>query len=202
MTSGEKNSANFKLNDIVGETATGKFASEGYVITTGLPYLAGVSCFTFSLSTTKIDFGDLTPNHPAVQSAQIIVQNGLNHGYEVFAGELKPLTSQGQATIPDTSCDSDKTACTPAKALPWTRSDRFGFGFGMVGKGITVDFADSSYFRPFANLAKSETPAIIMESQAHKITHQATINYKVNVSSSEPVGQYQNTISFIAVPGF
>lgn len=202
MTSGSKESSNYKIQDVVGATSGVEFNSLGYLISTGLPFLSGIEPFTFSISATKIDFGDLSPNHPLTKQSQIVIQNGISNGFLVYVGEKSPLSTANQAAIPDTSCDNTKTPCNSTRAEPWLKSSTFGFGFGMVGASIKPDFKDTSYFRPFADLSQNEPLAVIMESHAHKTISQATINYKVNVSNTQSVGKYQNTISFIAIPGY
>ncbi len=202
MTSGSKSSQNYNVQDVVGQTATGLLTSQGYTIQSGFPYLSGVEPFRFSLSTTKVDFGKLSPFQPITKQIQAIVDNGLSSGYQVFAVEVGPLTSDTKAIIRHTKCDQDNNRCTSTTARSWRQNGVVGFGYGLVGNSIPEDFKDSSYFRPFADLSQGQDPIVIMSSRAHKVRHQTTINFRVNISSTQPVGNYRNTIIFTAIPGY
>jgi len=202
MTGGSKASDNYNISDTVGSTAVGLFNSQGFIIQTGFPYLTGVEPFRFSLSKTRLAFGNLTPNQPAIQQIYAVVENGLSSGYQVFAGQVKPLTSENGATIPDTRCDNPQKPCTINQAQVWKDSNAPGFGYGLSGQVIPTDFKNITYFRPFPNLSDRQDPEVIMSSRAHKTRDQTDINFKLNVSSSQPVGIYKNTIIFTAIPGY
>lgn len=202
MTSGSKSSTNYSVQDVVGGTGGGLFNSQGYSIQTGFHYLTGIDLFRFSLSTTQVEFGRLSPYQPITKQVQAIVDNGLASGYQVFAGEINVLQTDGKAIIPNTICDTKSEPCTPTNAMPWKNNDTTGFGYGMVGKTVSKDFIDSSYFRPFANLSENEDPKVIMSSQLPKTKDQATINFKVNIDRTQPVGSYKNKIIFTAIPGY
>jgi hypothetical protein len=63
----------------------------------------------------------------------------------------------------------------------------------------------SSHFRPFPDrttLPTPESPAVIMSSANVGRDRQATLTFKANISSVQPVGSYQTVINFVATPGF
>lgn len=202
MTAGSKASQNYNVQDIVGAMDLGVFESQGYVITTGLSFLSGSEPFTLSLNNTNIDFGDLTPNQPKISSVKMIVANGNSAGYKILVGETKALTSLGGAVIKDTACDDPQKPCTVKSAYPWIKDSAFGFGYGATGRAIVKDFKDTSYYRPFANLSNGIDSQVLAQTEAFNVTDQAFINFKVNVSRSQPIGKYQNSISFMAIPGY
>jgi acetyl-CoA acetyltransferase len=74
----------------------------------------------------------------------------------------------------------------------------------MVATGIGTSnyFTDSTYYRRFANNSAGETAKIIMSESGPTENHMAKITYKVNISSNQTAGVYQNAINFIAVPKY
>lgn len=201
MTSGNKASTNFRLSDIVGQTAATIFASKGYIIQSGFLNSAGAGIFYFSVTPQTVDFGNLTPDSPQVRLVTIKIANGDVPGYIVKAAENQPMTTTAEATIPDTICDEAKNTCTPKKASLWQKTTAYGFGYRMDGKTVPKDFSKDGYLRSFAATRRNEEPEAVMQTQARKVTDLATMTLKVNVSRSQPVGQYRNVISFTAIAG-
>ena len=72
----------------------------------------------------------------------------------------------------------------------------------MSGDDVPADFVGSTYFRQFADRSNSETQTTIMSSVNVGRERTATITYKVNISSVQPAGTYQNVIMFTAVPSY
>ncbi len=202
MTAGKKQSENYKIQDVVGENFAGQFQSSGYIVRTGLSYLGGDSQFTFSLSSTQLDLGSLSPNTAALGHTDIVISNGLSRGYTLYSSSIGPLTSSSGATIPKTVCDIPSDPCTILRAKVWTNNAAYGLGYNMSGSFIPSDFTDSTFFRPFSDLTKNESMVTIMDSQTHKTQDQARITYKTIISPLQAVGRYKTTISFLAIPGY
>ncbi|OIO12946.1 hypothetical protein COV53_04765 [Candidatus Gottesmanbacteria bacterium CG11_big_fil_rev_8_21_14_0_20_37_11] len=200
MTSGNKSSTNFKLSDVVGQTAAGVFASKGYIINAGFLNSAAGQIFSFSVSPTTVDFGALTANSPMEKSIQITIKNGDVPGYLVKANENQPLSTTAGAEIPDLACIED-TICTIIKAGKWTGNTTYGFGYRMSGRTVPQDYSNASYFRPFPASRRNELSAVIMETKARKVTDQAEMKLRLNVSPQQPVGQYRNVLTFSALAG-
>ena len=72
----------------------------------------------------------------------------------------------------------------------------------MAGDDVPAGFVDSTYFKQFADLSNSESPQTVMSSANVGTSRVATITYKINVSSVQPAGSYQNVILFTAVPAY
>lgn len=201
MTSGNKESQNFKLSDVVGQVAAGIFTSKGYIINAGFLNGAAGAFLIFTVSPTTVDFGSLTPNSPIEKELTIKIANGNYPGYIVKASQNQPLTTLVKAEIPDTTCDSSSLPCTKAQGTIWKENTSYGFGYRMSGRTVPTDFGSDNFFRPFPATRRSETPAVIMQSQAKKVTDEAKMTLKLNVNRNQPVGQYRNVISFTAIAG-
>jgi len=209
MTSGKKTSTNYQLTDTVGQNAPGKFTSTGYVVKSGFQYIYDtLEKFSFSISDISIDFGSLTPNVGSTQSNIITITTPSGHGYQVMAITNKPLSSISSTTIPNTNCD---TSCSISSSGVWSSSSRYGFGFNTIGinsSGVATNigtssyFTNSTYFRPFAATSRSESPQIIMSEDNPVKNRSARLTYKINISTNQPSGDYENLINLIAVPKY
>ncbi|MDP2672134.1 MAG: hypothetical protein Q8O68_01335, partial [Candidatus Daviesbacteria bacterium] len=193
-------STNYNLNSTIGQTAAGLFSSSGYRVKAGFQYINSIIPFSFSISDIQKNFGTLTPDTPSTSSSTIIVSAGGAGGYSIKAHENNPLKTRDQLnTIIDTLCD---TTCSEAVAASWTSSTKYGFGFNMNGNDVPADFTTTDYFRQFADRSTAESPAVIMSSVNVGTSRTAVITYKVNVSSVQPAGTYQNIITFTAIPSY
>lgn len=72
----------------------------------------------------------------------------------------------------------------------------------MSGNDVPADFIDTTYFRQFADSSLLEPAQIVMSSANVGKNRQATVTYKVNISSTQAAGTYRNIIMFIATPSF
>lgn len=202
MTSGNKASQNFKLSDVVGQTAAGIFASKGYIVQAGFLNGAAGTAISFSVNPSVVDFGTLTPNNPIDKTLRITISNGNATGYTVRVSENQPLTTLAGAEITDTVCDPPAGGpCTLTQAAKWSQNSTYGFGYKISGRTIPQDFNKDNFFRPFPATRRNETPALIMQTQAKKVVDQATMTLRVNVNQNQPVGQYRNVLSFSALVG-
>lgn len=203
IAGGKKNSDSYNLSDSVGQTAAGEFQSTGYLVKAGFQYLHSIIPFTFSISETKINFGTLIPSSPQTATTTLTVSFGAAGGYQVTAIEEGPMrTFNNTSTIADTSCDGGSNTCTESLAKPWTLSSAYGFGYNMSGNDIPSDFIDNTYFRPFPDRLQNENPAVVMSSTNVGRNRQATVTFKINVSSVQPAGSYQTVINFVATPSY
>ncbi|MCX7956128.1 MAG: hypothetical protein N2593_03460 [Patescibacteria group bacterium] len=202
IASGEKSSSNYKLSDTIGQIAAGEFSSSGYVVKAGFQYIHSIIPFRFSISNTNINLGTLLPNTPATATTVLTVYFGSAGQYQVTVAESHPLKTLSNNTIPDTNCNGGSETCTESIAKTWNLSSAYGFGYNMSGDDIPSDFNSSSKFRPFPDLSASENPVVIMSSNNVGKNRQATMTFKVNISSIQPIGSYQTVINFIATPSF
>jgi len=202
IAGGNKTSDNYKLSDTLGQTAAGKFQSDGYIVKAGFQYIHSIIPFRFSISDISIDFGSVIANNPVTQTTSLTVSFGGAGQYQVTAieeGKLRTLNDANQ--IPDTGCDGGGNTCTESLAKPWTSSSAYGFGYNMSGQDIPSDFIDSTY-RPFPDRTEAESPAVVMTSPNVGKNRQATVTFKLNVSPIQAAGTYQTVINFVATPSF
>ena len=202
MGAGSPYSDTYKMGLTMGQTAPGLYSSTGYRVRAGFWYIKSIIPFAFSISDISVDFGTLTPGTPSTQSGILTVSVGGAGGYVVKVSENNPLKSTAGATIPDTICDGGANTCTETTAKPWTSNSAYGFGFNMSGTDIPSDFVDSTYFRQFADRSSNEQPQTIMSGTNVGRNKQATVTYKVNISSLQPAGRYENILSFLAIPTY
>lgn len=190
----------YKVNSTIGQTAPGVASSSGVYVLSGFQYIHSIIPFSFSISSLAIAFGALTPGTPKTLTQTLTVSAGGAGGYQVTAREDHPLKIINKTpTIPDTTCN---TSCSETAAGVWTQTDKYGFGFNMAGNDIPTDFAGSTYFRQFADTSNSETAKVIMSSIYVGRSRVATVSAKLNVSSLQQAGQYQNIIYYTAIPSF
>jgi len=200
MTSGNQSSNRFNLLDTVGQTAAGEASGSSFIVRAGFPYIKTIIPFGFTISDLSIDFGILAPNSSSTQTNTLTVSAGGAGGYSVVASQNHPLQLQaGTNPIPDTPCN---TSCDHLTADVWTDTQKYGFGYNMQGNDIPSSFVDSTYFKQFADDSFSETPQIVMTSSNVGTNRTATVTYKVNISGTQAAGDYENTITFTATPGY
>ena len=203
--SGEVSGSEYNLNISSGQTTPGLFEGENYIVKSGFQYVPRTSPFTFSISNTNIDFGLLTPTNPVTRTTTIRVTSTNPAGYSVTAAEDHELMDAGTgATIPDTTCDDGR--CTDTLASAWTGTLTYGFGYRCetrIGTCVENDssFIPKDYFKSFSNSSKDESAVTIMSGGSGNGL-EATILYKVNISSSQVAGTYSNAVTFLATPNY
>lgn len=210
MTSGSKTSGNYHLTDTVGQNAPGQYDSNGYILKSGFQYIYEQSNqLSFQIDNLEIAFGTLIPGIGSTLFNTITITTPSGHGYEIYAHQNHPLQANLSNFIPDTLCDNND--CDQSVSGIWTLNTTYGFGFNAigidsnsapVGIGTSQYFLDSSYFRQFADVSGSETPQVIMSEDLPVSNQSAQVSYKVNISSSQTGGSYQNAIIFTAVPKY
>ena len=60
----DQTSDSYKLGTSLGQTAANEFSSSGYIVKAGFQYIHSIIPFRFSLSSTNINLGTLSPNTP------------------------------------------------------------------------------------------------------------------------------------------
>lgn len=201
ITSGRKKSTNYQLTDTVGQNAPGFSEKNGIIVKSGFQYIYDTFTeLSFTIDKLNISFGTLTPGIGITDTNLLTVTTPSGHGYQITASENHPLWISPNLYIPNTSCDLGD--CTASYSTPWTANDKFGFGFNVTGIGATAYFTDSTYFRPFADLSNNEFPVIIASEDVPVNQRQATVNYRVLISSLQAAGDYQNFITYTLVPKY
>lgn len=185
MTSGTKVSNDYKLSDTVGQNAPGQYDSDHYTLKAGAQYAYDKNFpFSFSISSLQINFGSLVIGVTSAATNTLTVSSPAGHGYQVNASDNHPLANLNSGvTIPDITDGV------------WTTG--YGFGFNAQGNGTSAYFADNTFYRHF-----SPVPLTIMSENSPQQNRSATITYKINISSAQPAGKYENAIIYTAVPNY
>lgn len=193
-------SDNYGVSTTIGQTVAGLFSSNGYRVKAGFQYIYSIIPFSFSISAISINFGHLTPQTPVTATETLTVASGGAGGYQVKASENHPLkVGNSSKIISDTNCDS---SCNETVAGVWSLNSKYGFGFNMSGNDIPADFSDTTYYRQFADRSSSENPQVVMSSIYVGRGRQSMVTYKVNISSTQASGIYNNTIMYTAIPSY
>jgi len=206
MTSGKPTGANYKVSNTVGQIAPGLYTGTNYTVRAGFQYVYSIIPFRFSINGLTIDFGALTPTNPVTRTNTLTISNGTANGYNVYAYENHALASEIDGTgnqIPDATCDNG--LCTQDTSAAWTSSLSYGFGYrcdNVTGTDCGAGFSTSTFYKQFANNVLSESGAPLMKGTNVGRTKVVTITYKVNVSGTQPPGDYFNYITHLAVPTF
>ena len=176
-----------------------QFDSDGIIIKTDSVSTESTP-LRFIIEKSLLTMGNVSPNSPSLLSSTVSIAGGRSV-YQVLVSESDFLRKLSGETIPDTFCSSQKK-CTPSIAARWDSLSVSGFGYTLEGQDIPNDFLNKDYFRPFPNSKKAMPPAILMKGLNKTDEKHSTVTLKTIVSAIQADGTYENTINFIAVPGY
>lgn len=215
MGAGKREGTLYNVSYTLGQTGAGPYGDFGdtgsyYFVGAGFQYIYQIGDFSFTISDTDLDLGELTPGaHNTVNNTLTISTRGAG-GYTVYAYELHRLALEGgTAWIPDTECDPGYT-CTVDDAKPWIVTSEPGFGYNAQGDTVSQDFTasnldcstDDECFRPFADASQGGTMQVVMSSDVIARNEEALITYKAGISGAQAAGRYSTGIVYVAVPGY
>lgn len=204
MTSGKPTGTNYKVSNTVGQISPGLYTGTNYTVRAGFQYVYSLIPFRFSISSLFIDFGNLTPTNPVTRTNTLTISIGTANGYNVKAYENHSLLQPGSGNlIPDSTCDSG--LCTETIASAWSNTLTYGFGYrcdNVSGTDCSTDFSTSTFYKQFANDTYGESPAAVMTGSNVGRNKSVQITYKVNISGTQPPGDYSNQIIYLAIPTF
>jgi len=199
---GKPSNASYSLGITGGQIAPGLYSGTNFKVRAGFQYIKSIIPFSFSISSIFIDFGPITPGTPITRTNNLTISNGSAYGYTVLASENHPLLINSTGiSIPDTTCDTG--TCTESVAAAWSSLTTFGFGYrcdNITGTDCQSGFSTATNYRQFSASNSGELAYPVMRGVNVGRNIQSQITYKVNVSSTQATGEYQNVISFIAVP--
>lgn len=200
MGAGRKESDGYTLTDTMGQTAPGEYTNTGYKVLAGFQYIHSLIPFSFTISDISIDFGALNLGSFNEKTNTLTVYCGSAGGYQVTVLANKQLTSAAGPSIPKTTCGDP--ACTLTTAQLWTSTSYYGFGYNMSGEDIPNDFQGSTYFRPFPDEDSADSAKTVMSSASVGKDRQAIVTYRINISSTQAAGDYEDILNFVATPTF
>jgi len=172
--------------------------------TTGPDYTVNTSNDTFSLNLSQniIDYGILTSTNPVIRTSALSISNPIN-GAEILTYENHPLQDATNDVVQNTTCDNG--SCSQDIAASWTNTLTYGFGYRCDASGdIACDdqFNESDYYKNYPNDSISQQPSLLVSRGERNSNDKATLTYKVNISGTQKNDGYNNTITYLAVPGF
>ena len=202
---GKSSGSGKNLNMTGGQTAPGLYDSNpNYKVRAGFQYISSIIPFAFSIDSTNIDFGPLSPTNPVTRTNLLTISNGSANGYSVTAFENHELLVPAiGAVIPDTTCDDG--TCTQSTSAAWTSALTYGFGYrcdNVTGTDCATGFASADNYKQFADNSKSETAQSVMSGANVGRNKQVRITYKLNISAMQAAGLYSNVITYIATPTY
>lgn len=199
--SGRPTGPNYTVSFTLGQTGANLFTGPNFKVRAGFQYIYSIIPFRFTVSSTLVDFGSITPGTPVTRANTLTVSNGSANGYQVTVSQNHNLRVNASGReIPGTTCDAG--TCTPTTAAAWTSSLVYGFGYrcdNVTGTDCNSQFSTSTFYRPFDS---SPSAQIVMSSANVGRSRKADIKYKVNVDNTQAAGMYTNILNYIATPTF
>lgn len=181
---------------VVGNTSSANFQAQGGFNTNRGPYIE------FTVGTTNVDLGALTPTATKVTTATFSVKTYLAHGYVVTNASGPPT-------------NSSYTMKTPAiPTASQVGSEQFGINlvanttpvsFGSnptQGPDSTFGFGQVAAAYSSANLYKYATGDVIAQSYQSSSYTNYTISYIFNISNVTPGGSYLLQHDLVATSTF
>lgn len=154
---------------------------------------------------TAVKFGSLSIASFNDLAQRLSCVTNASGGYVVTGYESKPLTNIGTGTtIIDTSCDSGP--CTINLAVGWTTPTNYGFGYSIenINAGTTAfSYGGGTNFnaKPFG-IGYANTALLFSNSSTPITTERIYVCYRLNVSTLQEAGEYENGITYTATATF
>lgn len=146
--------------------------------------------FSFTTSTGTIDFGKLSATNPVLRDLDMRLMS--NQSYQILISEDHPLSTNNKLLIPDTTCDNG--SCSEVTPSLWTNTLTYGTGYHTTSM-------DSDNYKQIPDSSRKETLQAAFQGQsAHN--EKSTLTTKVNISGTQTIDAYTNTVSIIATPDF
>lgn len=158
--------------------------------------------FSIKIPQTNIDFGALSATNPVIRTSTVAMTTPL-YGAQLLGYTNHPFMNTEKTILPDTTCDTG--TCSQTIPSAWENDLTYGFGYQCESASKDIcgrDFSASNSFKQFADSSAKESPQAIILSQQSNHNISAEITYKVNISGTQPIGGYSNTVTYIAVPNF
>ncbi len=184
-------SASYKMNDTIGEIATGVGASATYKVKAGFQYMVN-TYLTLTVDNNTKDLGSLLPGSPITGETTVDVTTDAWNGYVLdVSKDHKMLHSDTVTTIDD----HNGTIAVP---LLWSAPNNQGFGFTIIsGTGVDPKWGSNPDWKyaafPDVAVTAHEKP------DYKSATDETVVGYKVDVPSDQKSGAYSATITYTAV---
>jgi len=184
-------SATYKLNDTIGEIATGEGASAAFKMKAGFWYMVN-TYLTLTVDTNNKNLGSLLPGSPITGETTLDVTTDSWNGYVLNVSKNHKMRHTDAVTTID---DHNGTIATP---VLWNAPDNLGFGFTIIsGTGVDAKWGSSPNYKYafFPDVAATAHSKPDYKSPADE----TVIGYKVDAPGSQKSGAYSCTVTYTAV---
>ncbi len=187
---------------------------------TGVPVSTFACGQTTNITTTatSVPWGTIANFGTFFHAAQTVtVSTNAVSGYTVRIAENDQMGRNGitcvganageaQNCIQDTTCNV--TGCTESTSQDWTSTSYYGMGYSLdnisgTDAAFTYNELGRSFSaRQFADLEANETQQTIMSKTTPAASSQVYVCYRINVSATQPAGNYFNRITYTGTATF
>ncbi len=192
-------------NDIVAPTNIGwsypSLVMEGGTLTftvSGLPSGTNIASIVTDVATTAttIPFGTIATSSPIEAAQRLTLSTNAGIGYIVRIYQTQLLSKDSGRSIPTVS----GTNTSPiAWSIPSGQSGAYGYHTtdATLGSGVATRFADDDTYAQLDSTAREITYSSI------PVSNESTdIIFKIELTSTQAAGTYNNTLSYLVIPIF
>lgn len=167
----------------------------------GVPLSSGAP----NTTATAVSFGSVSiaAFNSIAQMLSIVTNAPSGYAITTFANNQLTVIG-GSTTIPPTTCDSGP--CTTTSEQVWSNATNYGFGYSLenLGSAVGATFVGtnvSQKARPFP-VGASSAVTIIKNTSTPTQTESYYVCYRLNPSTTQQAGTYENKITYTATATF
>lgn len=167
----------------------------------GVPLSSGAP----NTTATAVSFGSVSiaAFNSIAQMLSIVTNAPSGYAITTFANNQLTVIG-GSTTIPPTTCDSGP--CTTTSEQVWSNATNYGFGYSLenLGSAVGATFVGTSVSqkaRPFP-VGASSAVTIIKNTSTPTQTESYYVCYRLNPSTTQQAGTYENKITYTATATF
>ncbi len=184
-------SADFGLEDTVGESVIGTGSSVNYVLKDGFWQMVN-TYLIFTIDADTVNFGALTPGTPLTAQNILTVLTDSWNGYTLSISKNHRLRhTDGSTEIPD----HNGTIAVP---LAWSAPNNLGLGFTVsAGTGVDSKWGGGS---KFAAVPTGTSEVFHTRDGYRSSADQTVVDYKLDVPATQKSGVYAAVVTYTAMP--
>ena len=183
-------SANYRLSDTIGEPVVGIGSSANYKTKAGFWFMVDYM-ISLELDSNSKDLGVVTPGTPNTASTIATVTTDAVGGYDLLISENHSLTHNIDGTT--TITDFPGTIASP---IAWSGT---GLGFTVTGgTGVEAKWG-SAPNNNYAGIPTTDTLFHEKNGYTGGSGDDTTVQYKIDVPTTQKSGIYSNTIIYTAI---
>ncbi len=181
------------------------FIVDGVGVTSGTTICGNVlGAAADSTTATAVKFGSVSIASFNDLAQRLSCVTNASGGYVVTGFENHSLANISTGTtIVDTICDSGP--CTTTTATDWSTTTNYGFGYSIDNINATTtafDYDDGTYYAKPFGVGYANTATLFSNSSTPTTTERIYVCYRLNVSTLQEAGEYENGITYTATATF